>query len=221
MKRSHYMKTLLRSLAFLFFAFPALADPFAGSTANYQIYGDQNNNIQMVDYSTGPVSLLQLTAVQNFIANSGGGVTISTNVIITGNTTHNGRVASPAVALTGLTGGTTWQIPVTSSYLTILSTGTNVPLNGLPTISTATAVGGSTPLADGTYLVIGSTGCPIPSGVFTSSITLQSDNAGGGMAGTRLRLGAATRVISCNKSIGLMYDAAATAWKELWYSNVP
>lgn len=186
----------------------------ANDIMDYKVSGSSKFKVTSAGNTT-IAGTLAVTGASTFT----GAVTNTGAVANSSNVTTVGKYAFTPTAVTGLVGGTTWQIPVTSVYITVLATGTNVPLGGLPTISTATAVGGSTALADGTYLIIAGTGCPTL-GVHTSSITLQSDISGG-LSGSRLRLGSATRVISCSQSIGLMYDAAATAWKEIWYSNVP
>lgn len=102
-------------------------------------------------------------------------------------------------------------VPVNGSFETIISSGGAIVLTSLPNISTTTVVGGSTLIPDGTWLVLTSTS--------TNSITLQSN---GGLAGSQLFLGAATRVIALHKTIVLQFfqnPGGAAYWEERAYIN--
>lgn len=123
--------------------------------------------------------------------------------------------ATPSIAL-GTSGQNTGVnvstiIPVNGSFETIISSGGAIVLTSLPNISTTTVVGGSTLIADGTWLVLTSTS--------TNSITLQSN---GGLAGSQLFLGAATRVIALHKTIFLQFYqnlGGVAYWEERAYIN--
>lgn len=103
---------------------------------------------------------------------------------------------------------TTTTILPTDSFNVLQSTGVNITLTSTPTISTSTVVGGTSPWADGTKLVLTTTG--------TVTVTLQ-DN--GTLSGSRLHLGAATRVVGNDKILTLIYVAAQNFWDELAYAN--
>ncbi len=99
-------------------------------------------------------------------------------------------------------------IPVSSSYEVLLSSGANILLTSTPNISTTTVVGGTVGIADGTILVISSTGA--------ATISLQ-DN--GTLSGSQLELGAASRAITAKKTLTLIFNAALSSWLELAYGN--
>lgn len=115
-------------------------------------------------------------------------------------------VNTPAV-ITGIQ--TSTQIPVNSSFETLMSTAnTQVDMTSTPTIATTTVPGGTVGIPSGTYLILTSTG--------TSGVVLY-DNAT--LSGSRLRLGAATRVITAQKTLFLIYDSVDNFWRETSFGN--
>lgn len=104
--------------------------------------------------------------------------------------------------------GAATEIPVVTSYATIVSTGLNVLVTATPSISTATLQGGTTSIADGTFLIITSTA--------SQTITLQDE---GTLTGSKLQLGASTRAISIYKVLTLIYSAVDGYWREKSYAS--
>lgn len=99
-------------------------------------------------------------------------------------------------------------IPVGSSYILLLSSGSNLLVTSTPSLSTATSIGGATSIADGTLVVVTSTDA--------ATITLQDD---GTLSGSKLELGASTRAISAKKTLTLIYQATLGKWLEIAYGN--
>lgn len=130
----------------------------------------------------------------------------SGNASVGGSFTFGTFENNASQAITGISATTT--ILPTDSFNVLSSTGVSVLMTSKPTISTATIVGGSTPWADGTKLIITTTG--------TATITLQ-DN--GTLSGSSLHLGAASRIIGADKILTLIYVAAQNFWDELSYAN--
>lgn len=128
-----------------------------------------------------------------------------------GNTSNSGSFTfgtfennvSQTIAISGAT-----SIVPTDSFQMLLSSGANVVVTAVPSISTATVIGGLTPWADGTKLVVTTTG--------TVTVTFQ-DN--GTLSGSRLHLGANTRIVGADKILTLIYVAAQNFWDELAYAN--
>lgn len=130
----------------------------------------------------------------------------SGNSVVGGTFTFGTFENNASQAITGISATTT--ILPTDSFNVLTSTGVSVLMTSKPTISTATIVGGSTAWADGTKLILTTTG--------TATITLQ-DN--GTLSGSQLHLASSTRVIGADKIITLIYVAAQNFWDELSYAN--
>lgn len=109
------------------------------------------------------------------------------------------KVSHTRTALSAIQASTT--ISVTSTFETLLSTGGSVIVTATPSIST-------TSIKDGTFLVLASTST-------TSPVVLQ-DN--GSLSGSQLELGAASRTISGNATLTLIFDLTLSKWKEIAFS---
>lgn len=107
--------------------------------------------------------------------------------------------------------GVSTAIVPSSSYMILGTTGpaSAIVSAATPSISTATAIGGSTAFTDGSVLVLTSTG--------TATSILLTDN--GTLAGSMLHLAATTRSIAVNKYLTLIYRASTTSWNELSYAG--
>ena len=141
--------------------------------------------------------------------------TVSDDLTVTGDLTvgatlvHSGvasfaktAVGSVGSAAGGITVSTT--IPVTTNYESLISTGSTITLTSLPNVSTATVVGGSTELSDGTFLILTSTAA-------YGGVLLQDEDT---LTGTRLQLGAGTRLVDQYNTLILIYDAVDNFWRE-------
>lgn len=161
---------------------------------------------------------------QIFLLDDSGNLTVpatvsAAGVTNTGNTTNSGNVATTGITSfprSSLNVGASSEVTVTSSYVTVISSSNNVLMKSKPNISTATANGGSTALPDGAFLIVKSTGCD--TAVSVSSVTFQDEQT---LSGSRMRLGAASRTVSCFKVLTLMYDATTKFWNEINYANNP
>lgn len=136
----------------------------------------------------------------------GGTQTVVGSMTVTGNNVYAGRTSFTPAAVTV---SQTTEIPVASTYITLLSSGGfpgNITLTGLPTISTATSVGGSTALPNGTliFLSLGSTA--------TNQITLQGNGA---LSGTLLMTAGASQVITSSRTVSFMYNATNNKWNQV------
>jgi hypothetical protein len=161
-----------------------------------------------VAYSTGP----NQSGIIYYVDQSGNEF-VAGNITSSGTATNTfyGKVAfqsTPTVnsmlvlGATSATISVSTQILPTSSYMNLLTTGP-ILMASLPTISTATTVGGSTAWADGTMLVLTSTSA-------TNATTLQ-DNAT--LAGSRLMLGNyPTRVVSSTNTLTFIFNASSVTW---------
>ena len=98
-------------------------------------------------------------------------------------------------------------IPVNATYERLIGVG-NITLTSTPSISTSTVVGGTTLLADGTYLILTSSATVADQVVFQSSGTL---------AGSQLGLGAITRAVYLGHVLTLIFNAAQKSWIEISY----
>lgn len=154
--------------------------------------------------SSGNLTVKGTSTVQGTELQTGSGVNVYTaSMRFIGPT-----IFSPTSATGGVGGGggglavTTQTIP-TATYMTLISSGSNLLMSGLPSIATATVVGGATALPDGQLLILGSTA--------TISYTFQ-DNAV--LSGTRIQLKGSLRtaVVSSTGTLTLMYSAPATMW---------
>jgi hypothetical protein len=150
------------------------------------------------------------------------------NLTTAGGVTATGSIAAGTIGGTGILnvagfenynpattqfqiGATTSVVP-TSSYMILGTTGPASAIEDIatPEISTSpVGPGGTTAFTDGTILILTSTGT-------TTSVQF-TDN--GTLAGSMLHLGAATRTVSVNKYLTLIYRAGSTTWNELSYAN--
>lgn len=97
-----------------------------------------------------------------------------------------------------------------TSYVTLNSTGADMIMTGRPTISTATTVGGTTSIADGSYMIIGSTMVALRKFVLQDNSTL---------SGTLLMLPGATEVITSSRTATFIYSAPQTRWIQVSPNN--
>ena len=103
-------------------------------TASVQVCQDGSGQMNLQDATAGPVTLSGLNAWQTYIANSGGGVTISTNAIVSGTlsvsktstfsdtVTANKGISASTLSVTGVStfGGTvTANLGISASTLTV------------------------------------------------------------------------------------------------------
>lgn len=101
------------------------------------------------------------------------------------------------------------SIPVAATYETVISSGlSSCSITAVPSIATATVVGGATSLPNGTFLVLSSTA--------GAGVILQDE---GTLTGSKLQLGAATREVKVYKTLTLVYDALDGYWREISYGN--
>lgn len=106
-------------------------------------------------------------------------------------------------------------IPVSSSFETVISSFggsmviSTMVLTSLPTISTTTVPGGSVGITDGTFLVISGTSTESRV-VFLSSGTL---------AGTQLKLNAASRTVTRGSKLSLVFDSVLSLWVETGFTQ--
>lgn len=127
-------------------------------------------------------------------------LTVAGNLVLTAS-----QVGTASGQNTGINISTT--IPVNTSYETLISSGGNITLTSVPTIATTTVPSGATLIPNGTYLVLTSTA--------SQTITLQSQ---GTLAGSGLRLGAATRVITVGNQLTLIFNSSVGQWVEAGFS---
>lgn len=99
------------------------------------------------------------------------------------------------------------ELPASSSYLVLNSSGGNILMTSKPTVSTATVMGGSTFINDGAFLVLTTTNT-------TSKIMIQ-DN--GTLSGSLLNLGlnVTTEVVSSSRPVALIYNKTANTWVQI------
>ena len=144
---------------------------------------------------------------------SSGSVSLAAGATVSGaDFTASGRVVRTKTQVGTQTGFggifVSSSIPVTSSYQTLLSSGTNdVMLTSAPQISTSTTAGGTTILTSGTFLVLTSTANGV---VFCDE---------GTCAGSKLQLGAAQRTVNQYDILELVYDATDGFWREVSYTS--
>lgn len=180
-------KRLCLALVFLSFTSMGYSDSSPSYIEAYNGTGNNHNStVYTLDYSGN-----QFNAGSNIV---GGAFTF-------------GTFENNASQVIASVSGTTSIVP-TDSFDMLQSTGAALLMTSKPTISTATVVGGTTPWADGTKLVITTTG--------TVQITLQ-DNAT--LSGSELHLGANTRIVGADKILTLIYVASQGFWDELSYAN--
>lgn len=109
----------------------------------------------------------------------------------------------------GATAGiyTTTTVVVTSSYMSLISSGTNIILESVPTVSTGPSTTATANWASGTMVIFTTTAA--------ATITFQ-DN--GTLAGSRLQLGSTTRALGQYDILTLIYDATDNFWREVSFS---
>lgn len=168
-----------------------------GSTGNLQQIGklDSNGNLNV-----------------NGVTSSTGNATTWTSSM-PGSLTVTGKTIYVPSAQTQLS--TMTVITATSTVVIVFSTGGPItmagfmspPSNDNPVIATATAVAGQ-------WLVLMSS-IPAPggAGAAVASVTLSSGTA------SALHLGAATRLISKNSVLTLIYDSVYSMWKEVSFTG--
>lgn len=144
-----------------------------------------------------------LTTVENIgtsgVAIGKGKTAASAALDVVGSQLLSGRLSTARTALSGIQASTT--VLATSAFETVLSTGGSVLLLSTPNIT----VSG---VPDGTRLVIVSTST-------TGPIVFQDE---GTLTGSKLELGAASRSVSGNSALSLIFDSVVGKWKETSYS---
>lgn len=117
---------------------------------------------------------------------------------LAGDVTHSAKSFLTTSAIQSLLAAT--AISPNATKVRVVGNGGAVTLTATPTITN--------PAADGQLLIIQGTDN-------TNTVTLQDE---GGLAGTTLELGAATRALGLGDTIGLLWDAATAKWYELFFS---
>lgn len=155
-------------------------------------------------FVAGLSTLARASCMGPFCFDGTGGNSIQGGVTLVGAETNLAPTINTPTSVTGVT-ATSQPVP-TASYVTYMSTGGNLLMSGLPSIATATVVGGANALPDGQLLTIGSTA--------TISYTFR-DNAS--LSGSRIQLqrSQTTAVVSSTQTLNLMYSAPATMWLQL------
>lgn len=115
------------------------------------------------------------------------------------NVNISGTITTVPSAIQSLLAAT--QIAVASPKVRVVGSGGAVTLTATPTIPT--------PATDITVIIMGTSAA--------NTVTLQDNSIA---AGTRLKLGATTRVLGLNDIIILGYDVATDLWSEYSYVNV-
>jgi len=101
-------------------------------------------------------------------------------------------------------------IPVLSTLQVLLSSGVGTTtLQSVPNISTTTTFGGATAVPNGTLLVLTSTSS-------ASGVMFQDKDT---LTGSALQLGAATRTVSADKVLVLIFNSTTGFWDEVAYGN--
>lgn len=178
--------------------------------------GSQQLGTNALQFSDVEVSTINAGG-KTLVLGAAGAVTVS-GAVSSGSTAASQTSIAGAGVLTQVAVGTGTQagaglingstIPYNSSFEMLLGTGiaTNVTMQNQPTITTTTPAG--IPLPSGSFLILTSTS--------SSGVTL-IDN--GTLTGTLLRLGAATRAISSQKTIMLIFSQTDGFWREVSYGN--
>lgn len=118
---------------------------------------------------------------------------------ISGNTTLNSRLFGPSGAIQSLLAAT--ALSANGFCVRVVGSGGAVTLTATPTITT--------PSADGQFLLIRGTND-------TNTVTFQSEAS---LAGTKLKLGASTRVLGAGDQLLLAYDSTSGFWYEVSFTN--
>ena len=149
-----------------------------------------------------------------------GSTTVAGSTTLTGTLTQTGGTAalnSLAKLVTPPTNYTTFfatnTVPVTGTYITILSSGSNLTLTGTPTIATTTiltpsqsvgAPGNDTNIADGTWLVLSSSS--------SQKILIQD---AGTLSNSGLNLGlAGAEVVTSSRPITFIFNGSLGVWTQ-------
>lgn len=118
--------------------------------------------------------------------------------LLSGDVTHSAKTFLTTSAIQSLLAAT--AINPNATKVKVVGNGGAVSLIATPTITN--------PSADGQLLIIQGTDN-------TNTVTLQDE---GSLAGTKLELGAATRALGLGDTLGLLWDASAGKWFELFFS---
>ena len=103
---------------------------------------------------------------------------------------------------------TATTVVVTSSYMSLISSGTSdVLLNSTPSVSTGPSTTAVANWASGTLVIFTSTS--------SAGVIFQDE---GTLTGSRLQLGAATRLVNRYDILTLIYDATDNFWREVSFS---
>jgi hypothetical protein len=181
-----------------------------------------NKNVEgppyLVDYTTGA----NQSCIEYYLDTSGNGayfgnLSVTGNTATTGSTTNSGITVYPPlgapVVSTGTNSSTVYlstcsTINPTATVLVVVSTGANINMAGCqqvvpaPVIATATATAGQ-------WLVLESTSELNVGG----SVIISSSAVNG------IHLGSATRSISQNSVLTLIFDGVQHIWKEVSYTG--
>lgn len=182
----------------------------------------------MVAYTTGPEN----TGLIYYLDNQGnealaGNLYIYGNIFSTGTQTIGGNITNNGIETSA--GSTVYaptnfsnffstnSIPVVATYITITSSGGALLMGGVPTVSTTAltsanfrtslpkTIAGIAGIADGTFLIIGSSS--------TQALTFQDNSI---VAGSALNLGGAGRyIVSSTSTLSLIYNASVGAWDQI------
>jgi hypothetical protein len=170
-----------------------------------------NKNVEgppyLVDYATGA----NQSCIEYYLDTSGNGayfgnLSVTGNTGTTGSATNSGVTIYPPVATVMLSSCST--ITPTATVMQILSTGTFINMSGCqqavpaPVIATATATAGQW------LVLVSTTQLSVGGSVIVSSSTV-----------TGLHLGSATRSISANSVLTLIFDGVQHIWKEVSYTS--
>lgn len=189
----------------IFCAGPSGAEACLDSSGNWLPTTDNDTTLG--------TSSLRWATVESVDINVGDDLSVTDDLTVTDDTTLNGlitlgktTVGTGQTSLLGIYASTV--VPVTASYITVISSAGNILMTSTPNISTTTSVGGTTLLTSGTLLVITST--------VTQTVTFQDE---GTLTGSFLQLGAATRAVGQYDVLKLIYDATDGFWREVSYTN--
>jgi hypothetical protein len=176
-----------------------------------------------VSYSTGPnQSLIYYLEQQGRSVQSGvivSSATTGTNILNSGLAVGGPLTTTSSATVQGISlyppsvyfVGTSTQITPSSTYVLLYPTnGGSILMGSLPTISTATALGGSTSVSDGTFIIVADSAT-------TGTVAFQDNSV---LSGTRLNLGGfGTRVVSSTTTLSFVFSAAQNMWNCLNCNN--
>lgn len=181
----------------------------------YDVFGTKSTTVSTFN---GPVNILgtlsqtgnQSEATAGSGALNGGGTAATYSQVLGLFATPSSIVGNGGGQNFGVNASSTIPVNSTNEILVSSASAGNITLTSTPNISTFTLVGGSTPLPDGTWLVLTSSS--------TNAITFQSN---GSLSNSGLFLGAATRAVALHKTLGLKLNCIAQpcVWEEQFYIN--